>query len=67
MLNINEVTDKCFADIFGQCVVLTETKCDGCKFYKPKDCEDWVRVDLGENTYLYDPDEYELRRRSYER
>ena len=65
MINLKDCTDKCFALVFGQCTVLTKTDCDGCKFYKPKNCEDWVRVETEENTYLYTPDEYELRRKKW--
>ena len=29
----------------------------GCPFYKPRGCEDWVRIDHGEVIHLYEPEE----------
>lgn len=66
MINLKDSTDKCFALIFEQCTILTQTNCKGCKFYKPKNCEDWMRVQMGDEVYLYTPEEYELRRKNYE-
>ena len=55
--------EKCYAKIQGQCVVLTETNCTNCPFYKPVGCEDWVKVNEHGTTYLLDPEEYDYRRK----
>lgn len=67
MIIIEECTEKCYAKIAGQCTVLIDTRCEGCKFYKPKDCEDWVRVVMPDGEYLFTPEDYEKRRQDYER
>ena len=34
--------------------------CDkaNCKWYKPKDCEDWIRSERGDEIWLIPPEEY---------
>lgn len=66
MINIKDCTDKCFGLVLDNCTCLIETKCEGCIFYKPRGCEDWVRVEEDGETYLYTPEEYETRRQNYE-
>ena len=66
MINLKDCTEKCFGLGFDNCTCLTETQCEGCVFYKPKECEDWVRVEHEDGTYLYTPEEYEIRRKNYE-
>lgn len=67
MINIEDCTEKCYAMVFGVCTVLKDTDCDGCRFYKPEGCENWVKVKTFDGAYLYTPEEYELRRKEYER
>ena len=69
MINIEDCTEKCYAKVFGQCTVLKDmyTDCDGCRFYKPEGCEDWVKVKASDGVYLYTPEEYEKRRQDYGR
>lgn len=62
MIDITERPEKCYAMVLGQCVVLTRTECEGCRFYKPRDCEDWVRVDKDGKEYLMTPEEQERRK-----
>lgn len=62
MIDITERSTRCFAEIMGQCVVLRKKECEGCKYYKPKECEDWVRVDKDDRIYLMTPEEYERRK-----
>ena len=66
MVDITDRGAKCYAMVYGQCTVLIRTNCTNCAFYKPEDCEDWVRVDKNNHIYLLDPDEYETRRRKDE-
>ena len=63
MIDIKDCKDKCFALVFNQCKILTETNCENCSFYKPRRCEDWVRVVIDGRVMLYTPEEYEERRR----
>lgn len=62
MIDITDRTTRCFAELWGQCTVLTKFECDGCRYYKPKECEDWVRVDKDGREYLMTPEEYERRK-----
>ena len=62
MIDITERPNKCYAEVMGQCVVLIRTECEGCRFYKPRDCEDWVRVDKDGKEYLMTPEEFERRK-----
>ena len=57
-----EQNEKCFAAILNTCTVLIRKNCQGCRFYKPVGCEDWVRLKVNGVDYLMDPDEYEIRR-----
>ena len=63
MIDITDYTEKCFADGLGECRVLSETittECNAtCPFYKPKGCNDWVRIDTKTSVYLLTPEEYE--------
>jgi predicted Fe-S protein YdhL (DUF1289 family) len=59
MIDITKQDQKCFAYVFEQCTILTETNCEGCKFYKPEGCDDWVRLEVGERVLIIEPEEYE--------
>lgn len=60
MIDITNITDPCFAFILKQCTILTETNCKNCKFYKPRECEDWIRIDMSDGRIiLATPEEYE--------
>lgn len=63
MLDITEHEARCFAKIWDNCTVLIRTDCEGCKFYKPINCEDWIRIDREEGVYLIPPEEYDKKRR----
>lgn len=56
---------RCFAKLVEGCAVLCmqEKGCGTyrCKFYKPKDCKDWVRLNDGVTVRLYAPEEYVKR------
>ena len=67
MIDITERPNKCYAEVMGQCVVLIRTECEGCRFYKPRDCEDWVRVDKDGKEYLMTPEEFDTIAESGER
>ena len=58
MIDITERKEKCFALIQRRCTILQATECDNCKFYKPKGCEDWVRIDKSDRILLAEPEEY---------
>lgn len=59
MVDITNCTEPCFAETFGGCKILT-TSCNrqGCGFYKPQSCADWVRIEKGGKVYLLPPEEY---------
>jgi hypothetical protein len=60
MIDITNSEDRCFAMALKQCTILIETNCANCKFYKPRDCEDWVRINLSDGRIiLVEPEEYE--------
>ena len=61
MIEIKELSDRCFADKAGECSILDDIeKCDtSCPFYKPKSCKDWVKVKQGGEMVIYAPEEYE--------
>lgn len=61
MIDVSEIKETCFAKIFYQCTLLTKTDCNNCNFYKPKGCEDWVRLERDGRTVLLAPEEYEKR------
>lgn len=62
MIDITEIDINCFAS-YGRtgCKVFGfKTNCGPrCSFYKPVDCEDWVRKEVGDRVYLYEPEEWE--------
>jgi hypothetical protein len=58
MIDITLMDQKCFAMVSGRCTILTSTDCGNCKFYKPKDCEDWVRLELHDRIVVVEPEEY---------
>lgn len=65
----NESDGRCFADTRYSCGLLLECE-DGCgtyecKFYKPKGCRDWVRIDTEEVVQMYAPEELGERTRYY--
>ena len=62
MIDITKQDQKCFALAFKQCTIMTETKCEGCKFYKPEGCDDWVRIDMKDRVLIIAPEEYEMFR-----
>lgn len=58
MVEITNCKEPCFASLQGGCAILTKCKCEGCGFYKPKSCKDWVRVEKGGKAYILPPEEY---------
>lgn len=56
-----ETDGICFARLIQGCAVLNgcHPKCGTyeCSFYKPKDCEDWVRIDNKHMVRLFTPEE----------
>ena len=66
MIDITNQEQKCYAKILGQCTVLIRTDCNNCPFYKPEDCEDWLRIEKNGRVFLMDPEEYEKRRKEHE-
>lgn len=58
---------KCFAYVGGGCTILTKCKCKDCRFYKPADCEDWVKVEEKGRVYIMPPEEYDERRKKHDR
>ena len=63
MIYVEDCTDRCYAEIFDDCSVLTnyETCGNECRFYKPVGCADWIRVRRNGSDELYAPEEYERR------
>ena len=62
MVKINDLDERCFAELKSGCGVLSRNdyKCSPqCPFYKPRGCEDWVRIVKGEEIWLIPPEEYE--------
>lgn len=57
-IDITEQKEPCFAMIVGHCKLLTQTKCTGCKFYKPRRAADWVRIERGNRVYIMPPEEF---------
>ena len=58
MIDVTDRKDKCFAFISNQCTILTATECEKCKFYKPRGCEDWVRLNIQDRIIMVEPEEY---------
>lgn len=67
MIDITDRTQKCYALVGGSCDVLTHTDCNNCAFYKPIDCEDWIKVEEDGRVYIMPPEEYDERNRRKER
>lgn len=63
MIYLDDCTDRCFAEIFADCGLLTEYDTCGnkCPFYKPVGCMDWIRVRRNGRVELYAPEEYERK------
>ncbi len=59
MIDVTDRRIKCFAYEGGECTVLIKTECNNCKFYKPADCEDWIRIDEEDKVVVIPPEEYE--------
>lgn len=61
MIDITDATEKCFASYgrTGCKVYAFKADCKKCAFYKPKNCEDWIRCKDGDRVYLYEPEEWE--------
>lgn len=59
MIDITDRRQKCFAYVGDGCTVLTTCRCKDCKFYKPIDCEDWIRIEQDGRVYIMPPEEYE--------
>lgn len=61
MVKMSNIQAPCFAKSAGAgCRVLT-TECEGiqgCPFYKPAECEDWMRVKRNGKEWLIPPEEY---------
>lgn len=60
MVEISKCKEPCFAYRRAGCRILT-CECIGkanCKFYKPIDCEDWIRAERGGEIWLIPPEEY---------
>lgn len=56
-----ESNGACFGKLYGDCSVLIErhSNCGTyyCPFYKPKDCEDWIRIDKRNYVLMLPPEE----------
>ena len=63
MIDITERHSKCCADRIEKCDALVRKDCYRCRFYKPVDCEDWIRLDKDGHTYLIEPENYEKERK----
>lgn len=65
MIDITDLDIACFAS-WGRtgCRVLGfKDNCNPrCPFYKPVDCQDWVRVVKADRVMLYEPEEIEIMR-----
>lgn len=59
MIDVTDRKERCFALTLKQCTILTATECEQCKFYKPKGCEDWVRLNIQDRIIMVEPEEYE--------
>ena len=59
MIEISKCTEPCFAKMDVGCMILSNG-CDRetCKWYKPKDCEDWIRSERNGEVWLIPPEEY---------
>lgn len=60
MVEISKCKDRCFAELHTGCKILT-TECEGkdnCPFYKPVDCESWIRKEVKGKVYIMPPEEY---------
>ena len=60
MIDITDSKEPCFAMERYGCIVYGVKECyPRCAFYKPVDCEDWIRREVGDRVYLYEPEEWE--------
>ena len=59
MVEITGTIEKCFAELYGGCAILTDNSRCGyrCPFYKPTGCEDWVRLETKNEIFLIPPEE----------
>lgn len=62
-INLEMPHGSCWALLRGTCSASTEQKEDDCctyrcPFYKPKDCEDWIRIEDKQGINLIPPEEY---------
>ena len=55
-----DYTQKCFAELGNACAALRRKDCEGCSFYKPEGCKDWVRYERQGKVYLVDPEEQDF-------
>lgn len=53
---------RCFADWTGECSTMVERdrNCGSykCPFYKPLDCEEWIKIEKEDHVEFYTPEEY---------
>lgn len=62
-INLKDVRkEDCFAMEEGKCQILWEdVVCTyDCPFYKPQGCEDWIKLEKGEEIWLIPPEELGL-------
>lgn len=61
-IDLKTINEQCFARTrFGNCKILVipaRKCCYKCKFYKPIECQDWIRIDDDDGINLIPPEEY---------
>ena len=58
LIEQDKCVGKCFAKVPDGCRAYT-VECPGrCKWYKPKECKDWIRVERDGEAWLIPPEEY---------
>lgn len=61
MIKLKDCEEKCFARLNDGCAILKEMPeaCnEKCPFYKPRDCEDWVRLEHNGEIWLMPREDY---------
>ena len=63
----NESDGKCFALMCDGCLALNDCEIGcgtyRCKWYKPMDCKDWIRLDTRNMARMFAPEEFGERMR----
>lgn len=61
MIEMSNLKERCFASLADGCAILKPEYINctpACPFYKPEECEDWIRRETNGEIWLIPPEEY---------